>query len=94
MTDLHQSSPLVTRPEILTRLRISRETLESSGILERCWCIPAGTLGRYDLWRWCEVEAAAFELFGRPPGNAIPRRAETPKNVLMVANIGDFEKIA
>jgi|GEM_PF-2870081 len=52
----------VTVTEIATELRVRATTLRESGILDGCRHLPAGTLGRHELWLWDDVQQAVLEF--------------------------------
>ena len=69
----------VTVTEIATELRVRVETLRDSGVLEHCRCIPAGTLGRSELWLWEDVQASALALGeGRTTSQTSPKPRGVP----------------
>ncbi len=57
-----QGRQWVTLTDIAAELRVRPDRIRELGILEGCKCIPAGTIGRYELWRWDDVELAVLEL--------------------------------
>jgi hypothetical protein len=60
-----------TVPEIMKELRVSRRVLVESGVLEGCRRIPAGQLGRVELYLWADVVRAALAL-GEPANGRHP----------------------
>jgi len=52
----------VTISEIAAELRVRIPTLRESGVLDACRRIPAGQLGRFELWLWEDVQQAVLSL--------------------------------
>ncbi len=73
----------VTVTEIAHELRVRPDTLRSSGILDGCRRIPAGKLGRYELWLWADVERAVLAY-------AHGEQATSPRNDKRVRPASQF----
>ncbi len=52
----------VTLTDIAAELRVRPDRIRELGILDGCARLPPGTIGRYELWLWPDVERAVLEL--------------------------------
>ena len=51
-----------TFTEIARELRVRAATLRDLGVLDGCRTVPAGTIGKYEMYLWSDVERAVFEF--------------------------------
>ncbi len=52
----------VTLTDIAAELRVRPDRIRELGILDGCARLPPGTIGRYELWLWPDVEQSVLEL--------------------------------
>jgi len=78
----------VTLSEIAAELRVRASTLRESGVLQGCRHIPAGRLGKYELWLWEDVQQAVLSYaVGETRPSAVHRRRSLPSTSFV--SLGD-----
>lgn len=82
-----QGRQWVTLTDIAHEFRVRPERIRELGFLDGCRRIPAGTIGRYELWRWEDVERAALEhvtgVTKRPTKKGKPKKRTAPASAFV-----------
>jgi hypothetical protein len=90
----------VTLTEIAEELRVRPSRVRELGILDQARRLPAGVVGRWEVWRWEDVDRAVLQLaVGEAPGAEIarpvgPARPRAGCSTAPVAHFESFGKSA
>ncbi len=83
----------VTLTDIAAELRVRPDRIRELGILEGCRRLPAGSIGRHELWLWPDVERSALEAVSQSATTGTTARSAKAGRRVLTRPSDAFERV-